>query len=158
MEEFYQAIEEKSFDIVWSALYHISKKSETIGMSEGDHTWLADNPDVDFQEMRDLGRNNPLAHVLSRYLGSPRPIVVDLRLRFGEDKSNDEMRANQGLRLKRGDRVLLCSDGLTDMLDDDRIEELVSGETLADTARGLVESALAAGGHDNVSLILIQIP
>lgn len=42
MEEFYQAIERETYDIVWSALYHISKKSETIGMSEGDHTWLAD--------------------------------------------------------------------------------------------------------------------
>jgi len=42
MDDFYQAIEERSFDIVWSALYHISAKSETIGMSDGDHTWLAD--------------------------------------------------------------------------------------------------------------------
>ncbi len=42
MDEFYKAIEENSFDIAWSALYHISKKSETIGMSEGDDMWLAD--------------------------------------------------------------------------------------------------------------------
>ena len=42
MEAFYKAIEEKRFDIVWSALYHISTRSDTIGMSEGDHTWLAD--------------------------------------------------------------------------------------------------------------------
>lgn len=42
MDEFYQAIDEKNFDIVWSALYHISSKSETIGMSDGDDNWLAD--------------------------------------------------------------------------------------------------------------------
>ncbi len=42
MEEFYQVIETKAYDIVWSALYHISKKADTIGMSEGKHTWLAD--------------------------------------------------------------------------------------------------------------------
>ncbi|MEJ2157374.1 MAG: ATP-grasp domain-containing protein [Desulfobacteraceae bacterium] len=42
MEEFYKAIEARTFDIIWSALYHISKKTDTIGMSEGDHTWLAD--------------------------------------------------------------------------------------------------------------------
>lgn len=41
MEEFYQVIEEKTFDIVWSCLYHISEKSETIGMNDGD-LWLAD--------------------------------------------------------------------------------------------------------------------
>lgn len=42
MEEFYRALEEKAFDIVWSALYHISNKSDTIGMSAGDDAWLAD--------------------------------------------------------------------------------------------------------------------
>ena len=42
MEEFHTAIETKKFDIVWSALYHISDKSETIGMGEGDEKWLAD--------------------------------------------------------------------------------------------------------------------
>ena len=42
MGEFLKAIDEKTFDIVWSALYHISSKSEFIGMSEGDDMWLAD--------------------------------------------------------------------------------------------------------------------
>ncbi|MBA3011524.1 MAG: hypothetical protein KKF12_20735 [Proteobacteria bacterium] len=42
MEQFYTAIETKRFDIAWSALYHISGKSETIGMGEGDEKWLAD--------------------------------------------------------------------------------------------------------------------
>lgn len=42
MDEFYEAIEKKTYDIVWSALYHISEKSETIGMSDGDDRWLAD--------------------------------------------------------------------------------------------------------------------
>lgn len=42
MEAFNKAIDEKTYDIIWSALYHISKKSDTIGMSEGDDMWLAD--------------------------------------------------------------------------------------------------------------------
>ncbi len=42
MDEFYTAIETRTFDIVWSALYHISGKSETIGMGNGDEEWLAD--------------------------------------------------------------------------------------------------------------------
>lgn len=46
MDAFYQAIEEKSFDIVWSALYHISAKSETIGLSDSDDNWLADIMDA----------------------------------------------------------------------------------------------------------------
>ncbi|MEN8210249.1 MAG: ATP-grasp domain-containing protein [Thermodesulfobacteriota bacterium] len=42
MDDFFSILEKKSFDIVWSALYHISSKSETIGMGEGDEKWLAD--------------------------------------------------------------------------------------------------------------------
>jgi len=42
MDEFYRAIEEKAFDIVWSALYHVSAKSETIGVSDSEENWLAD--------------------------------------------------------------------------------------------------------------------
>ncbi len=42
MDEFNSAIETKHFDIAWSALYHISSKSDTIGMSQGDEKWLAD--------------------------------------------------------------------------------------------------------------------
>jgi D-alanine-D-alanine ligase len=40
MEEFHQALDHRSYDMVWSALYHISDKSDTIGMSNGE--WLAD--------------------------------------------------------------------------------------------------------------------
>lgn len=40
MAEFYSALDSRSYDILWSALYHISGKSETIGMSQGE--WLAD--------------------------------------------------------------------------------------------------------------------
>jgi len=42
MDEFYRTIEEKVFDIVWSALYHVSAKTETIGVSDNDENWLAD--------------------------------------------------------------------------------------------------------------------
>jgi D-alanine-D-alanine ligase len=47
MDEFHKAIDEKTFDIVWSALYHISSKTEVIGMSEGDDMWLADILDAE---------------------------------------------------------------------------------------------------------------
>ena len=42
MDEFYSSLEKNTFDIAWSALYHISGKSETIGMGEGDEKWVAD--------------------------------------------------------------------------------------------------------------------
>ncbi len=52
---------------------------------------------------------------------------------------------------------LLCSDGLSDMVSDDEIQELISSKKdLGDLGEKLLESALSAGGKDNVSIILIQ--
>ncbi|MBT6502155.1 MAG: ATP-grasp domain-containing protein [Deltaproteobacteria bacterium] len=47
MDEFKKVIAEKSYDIVWSALYHISSNAEIIGMSEDDDAWLADYFDAE---------------------------------------------------------------------------------------------------------------
>jgi protein phosphatase len=60
------------------------------------------------------------------------------------------------LRLKRGDRLMLCSDGLTAHVEDRQIEEFLrrhSEPTAA--ARELVVAANAGGGTDNVSVVVI---
>jgi len=41
-EDFMRAIENNAFDIVWSALYHISTKTDIVGLSQGDGLWVAD--------------------------------------------------------------------------------------------------------------------
>jgi serine/threonine protein phosphatase PrpC len=57
-----------------------------------------------------------------------------------------------------GDRLLLCSDGLTSMLEDGMIAEILTEYRTPDTAAHmLVDSANDAGGHDNVSVIVIDI-
>ena len=54
-----------------------------------------------------------------------------------------------------GDLYLLCSDGLSDMLDDDGITEvLLAHESLQSGARALIDAANEAGGRDNISVIL----
>lgn len=54
-----------------------------------------------------------------------------------------------------GDLYLLCSDGLSDMLDDDGITEvLLAHESLQSGARALIDAANDAGGRDNISVIL----
>ncbi len=56
------------------------------------------------------------------------------------------------------DIFLLCSDGLTDMLDDATIEgTLVSPKPLNDKAENLISAALAAGGKDNVTVVLCEV-
>ena len=62
------------------------------------------------------------------------------------------------LELRPGDRLLLCSDGLTTMLEDDRIAEILGGEEPPeDVARALVSAANAAGGLDNVSVVVVDV-
>jgi len=60
------------------------------------------------------------------------------------------------LTLQPGDRLLLCSDGLTDFVDDTRIASLLGGETLDIAALELVQEALQAGSSDNVTCVVAE--
>lgn len=60
-------------------------------------------------------------------------------------------------RLLDGDRLLLCTDGLTEMVKDESIAEVLgSNESSADTCRALVDRALDAGGKDNVTVLMAK--
>jgi protein phosphatase len=62
------------------------------------------------------------------------------------------------LNIATGDRLLLCSDGLSSMVEDSEIEALIiSSATPQAAADGLVAAALAAGGHDNVTVLVVDI-
>ena len=56
--------------------------------------------------------------------------------------------------VKKGDIFLLCSDGLTEMVEDEAIEKTLLENALEQAADSLIAQALAAGGRDNVSLVL----
>lgn len=57
--------------------------------------------------------------------------------------------------LEQGDQVLLCSDGLTNMVDNESIASIVSGSgTLEEKGHRLIERANAGGGRDNITVIL----
>jgi protein phosphatase len=56
-----------------------------------------------------------------------------------------------------GDVYLLCSDGLSDMLDDDTIAQILQAQAPLDAAcKALIEAANDAGGKDNISVILVR--
>ena len=70
--------------------------------------------------------------------------------------SNDDVEVDvDQLELADGDRLLLCSDGLTDLVDDDAIRQvLIECPQSAQSCRRLVDLALAAGGRDNVTVVV----
>lgn len=85
--------------------------------------------------------SHPQRHMLTRTLGLTRFIDVD----------------EIELPLEPGDRLLLCSDGLTEMVEDDQIAKTLGTGAADEAAWSLVEQANSAGGVDNISVVLIDV-
>jgi serine/threonine protein phosphatase PrpC len=123
-----------------------------------DHTWVQEALDYGALSPEEA-REHPNAHVIRRYLGSKHPLRADLRLRLDEGESDAKAEANQGLRLRPGDRLLLCSDGLTDLVEDAEIlAALSAGKVNQETLDGLVALANERGGHDNITILALEMP
>lgn len=92
-----------------------------------------------------LSREEAMAHphrnIVSRVLGTEGQVEID---EFSAD-------------LRAGDVLLLCSDGLTGEVGEDAVRDLLAGAEPEAAARALVDAALAAGGHDNVTAVVIGI-
>lgn len=151
--------------IIGSQLYTVSVGDSRIYLLRGraiqqlstDHTWI--------QEAIEQGaltpeqaRNHPNAHVIRRYLGSRQPVVPDLRLRLQPDENDEQAEANQGFHLQPGDQVLLCSDGLTDLISDQEIVSTFNRNNQDEALKNLVDLANQRGGHDNITIVAMQMP
>jgi protein phosphatase len=123
-----------------SSLFIIN--SNGISKLTQDHTLaveMYENGLLNIDEIRDSGYN----HILTRALG----IEPNVKIDFVSET------------LSQGDKVLLCSDGLSDLLHE---EEILSAffeynKGLQDIANKLLENALGKGGHDNITIIVIEI-
>ncbi len=122
-----------------------------------DHTWIQEALDRGYLQP-DQVRGHPNAHVIRRYLGSPTPPRVDFRLRLTGRESDSEAEANQGLLLQPGDRLVLCSDGLTDMVDNESIAAAFKTNPTDTAAKFLLNRANQNGGLDNITIIAIEVP
>ncbi len=60
-------------------------------------------------------------------------------------------------RLMESDRILICSDGLSDMLDDEEIERLLAGGSTEESSTALVDAAKRNGGVDNITVIVADV-
>jgi PPM family protein phosphatase len=122
-----------------------------------DHTWVQEA--IEKQLITpDQARNHPNAHVLRRHLGSKNGVEPDFRLRIDPEQNDTQAEANQGMRLLPGDRLVLCSDGLTDLVEDEEIEAHLRGRTVQEALPELIDLANARGGHDNITIIGMQVP
>jgi PPM family protein phosphatase len=92
---------------------------------------------------RDQAAEHPQKNLITRALGADEEVDVDTTV----------------LPVEAGDRVLLCSDGLSDMVPEARISEILleSSEDPERAARGLLSAALDAGGNDNITAIVVDV-
>lgn len=101
------------------------------------------------EELRALGsltaeqaRTHPGQYRLTRAVGLGRPEVPD----------------TSAVTVPASGRLLLCTDGLTGELDDGQIADLLAVGDPEQACRALVETAVAAGGRDNVTVVVVDLP
>lgn len=123
-----------------SRLYIINESG--IDKVTNDHT-LAEKL---FQEglVGENGQGRQLyRHILTRALGLEEGLEVDLHKR----------------ELKEGDLILLTSDGLTDLVEEEEIKSFALSENdLKEALNRMLKLALARGGYDNITMILARVP
>ncbi|MFN2195090.1 MAG: PP2C family protein-serine/threonine phosphatase [Anaerolineales bacterium] len=122
-----------------------------------DHTWIQEALDGGYITPEEASRH-PNQHVIRRYLGSQKLVEPDTRLRLRPQESDADAQANQGLRLNPGDFVLLCTDGLTDLVQDEEIYAALQRDPLETALSGLVDLANQRGGHDNITIAALRMP
>ena len=124
---------------VWdSRLYLIDDGIEQI---THDHSLVEDMIRIGELQRKDA-KNYPDRTVITRAIGVRVPVRVDFF----------------DVKLEHGDKILLCSDGLTNMVEDEEILEIVRKSSSIEEAAGtLVDTANKNGGKDNISVVLAEI-
>ncbi|MBN1303392.1 MAG: serine/threonine-protein phosphatase [Anaerolineales bacterium] len=123
-----------------------------------DHTWVQEAIEKGILDP-EMARDHPNVHVIRRHLGSQQVPEVDTRLCLRNDENALQAEANQGAVLRPGDILLICTDGLTDLVLDDEIFGLIKkSDVLEKAAKRLVDKANERGGHDNITVVLLEVP
>lgn len=91
---------------------------------------------------QEMAENHPRKNIITRSLGMPGSLEVDVAIHKIEDH----------------DQLLLCSDGLTNMVSEPKIAQiLLEAASLQDASQRLIEEANAKGGLDNITVLLIDV-
>lgn len=90
---------------------------------------------------REEARNHPDKNIITRAVGAANEVKIDFF----------------DMKLKPGDVILMCSDGLTNMIEDEEIRMILNGQRdLVETAEELIRTANRNGGRDNIAVVLIE--
>jgi len=119
---------------------YMQKRDSLVQITE-DHTFvqeLVNNGDITAEE----AATHPKRNILTNAMGTK----PSLRIDTGKCK----------FELENNDRLLLCSDGLYDYLNDKELNEILKNNGLKNAAEYMVQQAKARGGHDNITVVLAE--
>jgi protein phosphatase len=133
------------------------RRKNTIQQLSIDHTWIQEALDIGILTPEET-KGHPNQHVIRRHLGSRSTVEPDIRLRLDPNDNDQQAEANQGFQLLPGDQLLLCSDGLTDLVDDQEIMETLQSAPQEQALQELIALANQRGGHDNITIVILQMP
>ena len=119
-----------------SRVYRI--RGELIRKLTKDHSYVQQLVE-DGKITREEANHHPKKNMLTKALGCTAYVEPDIRAR----------------NLEPGDILVMCSDGLTNMVDEKQIYEIVK-EDIQSAAERLVDEANQAGGYDNITVIIIN--
>ena len=119
-----------------SRLYLIG---EEINQVTEDHSYVAAMMRAG-ELTREEARNHPEKNVITRAVGVARDVKADF---FEVD-------------LKPGDRILMCSDGLSNMIEDDTLYDMLTFCDMEESVGVLIDEAKKNGGYDNITVIVIE--
>jgi protein phosphatase len=121
-----------------SRLYRL--RDSQLEQITDDHTWVGmalKKGEIEPEQ----AKSHPWRHVLSQCLGREDLRLIEI----------------QKFEVRSGDRLLICSDGLTEEVSDEQIEmSLTNLKSCQETAQQLIDTAKAAGGSDNITVVVIE--
>lgn len=119
---------------------YLLRRNQSLKQLTHDHSLVAEqmrNGLINEEE----ARTHSLKNLITRAVGIKETVEVDLF----------------AVQLQQDDSLLLCSDGLSNMLGDDVIGAYLQANNLQQLTEALVEEALEAGGNDNISIVAVRV-
>lgn len=101
-------------------------------------------------------KKHPKRHVITRYLGGGLTVEVDSSLCW-DSKDEGTHRQDQGLPMQKGDTLLLCTDGLYDVVGDPEIQRILSRYVAQTAADQLVELVRRRKGRDDATVQVVRV-
>ena len=105
-----------------------------------DHSWVQEQVKMGVLSAEEA-KNHPLKNIITRSMGHERDVKVDLLKH----------------EFKTGDKYLLCSDGLSNMVNDEELQKIVVDNSIEDAITAMIKRANEEGGYDNITVVLAEV-